>query len=202
MLASITPLGERARHRNWTITVSNYLLASVIGGAAVGATAGLVGDLLTDWLPLDSATRWAFMSVLGLTTLGLDVAVRPERLPTIHRQVNEDWLHRYRGWAYGAGFGVQLGIGVVTIVTSAATYFAIAIAAISTSPFYGAIIVGTFGFVRALPVFLWGRDIQDRESMAAVPRLLGRWNAPTRRLATALEAVISVLSVGLFLRGI
>ena len=41
MLTSITPLGERGRNRRWLSTVSWYVLGSTLGGALMGALAGL-----------------------------------------------------------------------------------------------------------------------------------------------------------------
>ena len=46
----------------------------------------------------------------------------PQAAPGPRRQVNERWLDEYRGWVYGLGFGAQLGLGVTTVITSAATY--------------------------------------------------------------------------------
>ena len=44
-------------------------------------------------------------AVLLLAGLLLDRRVGGLRLPTWHRQVDERWLARYRGWVYGLGFG-------------------------------------------------------------------------------------------------
>ena len=52
------------------------------GGGRVAALAGVV-----------AAGLWLDLGILGL------------RLPTTRRQVNEDWLGRYRGWVVGVGFG-------------------------------------------------------------------------------------------------
>jgi len=46
MLASIHPLGERARRSRWGVTVTAYLLGSVAGGAGAGAALGAVGAIL------------------------------------------------------------------------------------------------------------------------------------------------------------
>jgi len=45
MLASIHPLGERARHNRWIVTVTAYVVASTLGGATLGAAAGSAGAL-------------------------------------------------------------------------------------------------------------------------------------------------------------
>src|SRR5688500_1406974 len=141
MLTSISPLGERARGNRWGLTVAAYVVASVLGGLTIGAVLGGAGTALPS-LPIVAAIVCAVAAVADLT----------QRLPTMRRQVDEDWLTRYRGWVYGAGFGFQLGLGVVTIVTSAATYAALALCLLSGSVATGAAIGGCFGLVRALPI--------------------------------------------------
>ena len=44
MLASITPLGERARESRWGLTVAFYVASATLAAAAAGALAGLLGD--------------------------------------------------------------------------------------------------------------------------------------------------------------
>src|SRR3954453_19341957 len=105
MLTSISPLGERARGNRWAGTAAVYVVASTLGGVAIGALLGAVGSLFEVSL-LVAAAVCALAAVADLV----------HRLPTIHRQVDEDWLSRYRGWVYGAGYGAQLGVGVATIV--------------------------------------------------------------------------------------
>src|SRR6266508_6222145 len=121
MLGSITPLGERGRRSTWGVTMTAFLTGSAAGGAAVGALLGLVGAALP---PLGGSGAPRLWVLAGLIALGIamDVQAAGWSLPTVHRQVNEDWLHRYRGWVYGAGFGAQLGLGAVTIVTSSSVY--------------------------------------------------------------------------------
>ena len=111
MLTSISPLGERARGNRWPVTVAAYVLGSGVAGAAVGGVLGLLGDLLLRPLPLVAAAVCLAAAAADLAGL----------LPRGSRQVDEDWLVRYRGWVYGLAFGGQLGVGVATIVTSAAT---------------------------------------------------------------------------------
>src|SRR5256885_4112844 len=147
MLSSITPFGERGRHNRFAVTATAFVIGAISGGTALGVLAGLLGS----WLPARSAGVDALLVVvIALTGAVLDAT----RLPTIRRQVNEDWLGRYRGWVYGFGFGVQLGFGVLTIVTSAATYAAIAFALLSGSAAAGALIGFTFGFLRGLSLLL------------------------------------------------
>src|SRR5437867_3885662 len=143
MLASIHPLGERARRRRWGTTVSAYVVASTVGGAAVGALLGATGRLIGV-----GAAGGALRAALVVAVCGLGIAIDMAGsggLPTVRRQVDEDWLHRYRGWVYGVGFGVQLGAGVVTIVTTATVYVAFALAFLTGSAAGGLAVGATFG---------------------------------------------------------
>jgi hypothetical protein len=88
------------------------------------------------------------LALVALAALIVDQL--PRGVPGPRRQVNEEWLDRYRGWVYGAGFGAQLGTGVMTIVTSAATYVTLLAAFLAARPLAGALIVGVFGLVRGL----------------------------------------------------
>ena len=94
--------------------------------------AALGGLLPESWR--GSPVAAILVAALLLAGLPLDSRVAGLRLPTWRRQVDEAWLGRYRGWVYGAGFGVQLGLGVVTIVTSATVYATVLLCALSGSP--------------------------------------------------------------------
>src|SRR4051812_46823312 len=146
MLASITPLGERGRGAAWRRTVTAYVMASIVGGAAVGALLGAVGHLLHL-----QDNRWTLVAagLLALIAAALDLA---GRLPTVRRQVDETWMTRYRDWVYGAGFGLQLGVGAMTIVTSASLYLTWLVELLTGDPVIGAIVGGAFGLSRAAPL--------------------------------------------------
>ena len=113
MLASITPLGERSRGRRWAVTTVAYVAGSVLGGVSTGALLGALGALVA-W---SAGGLWPDQAVaIGLAAAIVLVAsaVDASRLtvPGPRRQVNEDWLVRYRGWVYGGAFGFQLGVDV------------------------------------------------------------------------------------------
>jgi hypothetical protein len=183
MLASISPLGERARSSRWGVTVTAYVLGSVTGGAAVGLLAATLGSLLpSSWR--GSPAAGLLVAALLLAGLLLDARVAGLRLPTCHRQVDQAWLGRYRGWVYGAGFGVQLGLGVVTIVTSATVYATVLLCALSGSPPVGLALGSLFGLVRALPV-LGLAGSQDRAALHRLFHRLERWAPRADRLARA-----------------
>lgn len=153
MLASISPVGEASRHQRWSITTSAYTLASAIGGALIGGLIGGVGSLV-GVAALPVAWLLAVIAVVSVLGAAIDAGWLAVPLPSWRRQVDERWLTSYRGWVYGAGYGLQLGIAVVTIISSAVTYAALLTAFLVGSVQAGAAIGLTFGIVRAVPLLL------------------------------------------------
>ena len=182
MLASITPLGERGRGASWRRTVTVYVVASTVGGAAMGAVLGALGSVL-----ITSRPTWLLVAT-GAAALAaaLDVA---GRLPKIHRQVDETWLTRYRDWVYGAGFGLQLGIGALTIASSASLYLTWVVELVLAAVAPAAVVGAIFGLARALPLVGTARVV-DADTLRAAHR---RWQA---RLPVARWATVAVQAVG------
>lgn len=179
MLASIHPLGERARGNRWGVTAGAYLAGSALGGVVAGVLAGALGLAVRG---TGLVGRPAALVAAGLAVLAAGFEGR--RLPGPRRQVDEDWMHRYRGWVYGSGFGLQLGLGVVTIVTTPAVYLALALAVLSGSLTAGAAIGLTFGVARALPLLLAAR-IHEPAQLRALHRTLSAREGEVRRWSVA-----------------
>ena len=194
MLGSISPVGEASRQQRWWLTATAYTVASIAGGAAIGVALGLLGAAVAGVVTAGVPARLVVLAVVAGAGALLDAKVVPWSVPTWHRQVDERWLTTYRGWIYGAGFGFQLGTGVATIVTSAATYAALAAAFLAFS-WQGGLAVGVaFGAVRSVPLLLAGR----LRSPAALHRVTRRVEAaePTaRRLTVAGQVGIAALAV-------
>ena len=194
MLASINPLGERARRTRWGRTMAWYVVASTVGGAVSGAVAGAVG------LALHTAAHPSSLVVAGgavvacLAGLAFDAPRRGLALPTVHRQVNENWLARYRGWVYGTGFGFQLGLGVATIVTSATVYVALLLAVLTGSVLGGVAVGATFGLVRALPLLAVGR-VHDPDGIRRVLARGAAWAGRARVLALGCLAMVAAVGL-------
>jgi hypothetical protein len=196
MLSSITPLGERGRGNRWALTASAYVAASAAGGAVLGAVLALLGVLFRIAGHPSAMLLWS--AVAAVCLLAATAELRPRmRFPTTRRQVNEEWLGRYRGWVYGLGFGFQLGMGVVTIVTSV-TVFAMAglalVAGLSGS-FVGGVVIGTaFGLMRASPITAFA-SVSDHASLQARHRRLQAWEPRSRTVAAALVGAVAVAAI-------
>lgn len=165
------------------------MAGSVAGGASLGALLGGVGSYAHDSLGLSGRVAVGVLAVLVALGVALDLGALGAKLPTVHRQVNEDWLHRYRGWVYGLGFGLQLGVGFSTVVGISAVYGAFAAAFLSGSLPAGLLIGAVFGLARAgtiLPV----AAVRRADQLVSVDARLRRWDRPARSLGIALESLL------------
>jgi hypothetical protein len=180
MLASITPLGERARGHRWICTTTIFICAAMIGGAVIGAALGAVGLLVLG----DLGIRWRLGVVGAILAAGLAWEVTAPRLPGPRRQVNERWLDDYRRWVYAFGFGTQLGAGITTIVVSSAVYAVWAAAMASASPFAGALIGAVAGSLRGATVLAAARTASPEQLLGFHSRM-GLLYRPARGLLLA-----------------
>lgn len=188
MLTSITPLGERGRGNRWAVTTTAYAAGCLLGGATTGAVLGAVGAALPDLPVLPLA------ALVCLLAVAIDLA--PVRVPSGRRQVDEDWLSRYRGWVYGVGYGYQLGLGVVTVVTSAATYALLALAVLTQSATAGLLLGAVFGLARAVPALLLRRATSPGHLRHLAAQLERQAPLAGRATAGVLAAGAAVLLAG------
>jgi hypothetical protein len=195
MLSSISPVGEASRRQRWWLTALAHLAGSLTGGAAVGAALGAGGALVVGGLPERGA--WGLLAVAAALGAAFDVAARDRRVPSWRRQVDERWLTTYRGWVYGAGYGLQLGAGALTIIPATTTYVA-ALAAVLTGTWsHGAVVGATYGVIRALPLLLTVRVRTPEALRDLMRRLASRRDRAvlltgTGQAAVALIAVVAV----------
>src|SRR5918996_4573959 len=131
-------------------------------------------------------------AAIALVGAALDLPGR--RPPSVHRQVDENWLGRYRGWVYGFGFGLQLGTGVATIVTTAAVYVTVALTVLVGSVPVGAVIGAVFGLARGLAI-LPSRRIEDHDTRRVMMRELQRGLAPASRVAVAPQVLVALVAI-------
>ncbi len=195
MLASITPLGERGRGGWWPRTVTAYVVGSAAGGAVMGAALGALGR------PLVSLPRPAVVAAVGVGAVAAAAVDTTRRVPTVRRQVDETWLVTYRDWVYGAGFGLQLGFGAVTIVTSASVYLTWLLELLSGAVTAGLVVGSVFGIVRALPLLAFAGVVtpaQLRLRHRTLARLtpVARGGSIGSELLVAGVAAVSLLSTG------
>lgn len=191
MLASIHPLGERARGQRFGLTLGAYAAGSLAGAGVFGLVLGALGRIAVG----TPVPTWAILvtAIAAVLAAFVDGSARP--VPSWHRQVNEDWLADYRGWVYGAGFGLQLGVGVLTIVTSAAVYLTWLAAFLAADPWVGAAIGAGFGAARALPVLASVR-IRTPAMLGARVQTLDVLDGRFRAMTVSIELLAAIALVG------
>jgi MFS family permease len=193
MLASITPLGERGRGSKWGWTIAAFLTGATLAGAAAGALLGALGNQVLGG-GVDAQVRLVVLAV-ALAAAAL-VEWRASRVPGPRRQVNERWLDEFRGWVYGAGFGAQLGLGVTTVVSSAATYVAFLASFLVGGAGRGALVLGAFGLIRGLTPLAAARVRRPDQLSALHVRLEGLRHAVANGSLLALLGMTAVAVVG------
>jgi sulfite exporter TauE/SafE len=103
----------------------------------------------------------------------------------------------YRGWVYGGGFGFQLGLGITTIVTTAAVHATVLLAFLVASPMNGAMVGATFGLARAVPI-LAGSRVDSVDRLQRLHRTMqGRATAARVAGIVVLWAAAALVGVGL-----
>lgn len=169
MLTSITPLGERGRGQRWPVTAVALTLGHLAGGVGLGAVLAAGAAAVAAVADPSPATVTVVVTVVAVVAASTDVA--GVRFPG-RRQVDESWLTSYRGWVYGVGFGLQLGLGFVTVVNTA-LFGAMALAAVLLGPSTAFVLGVTYGGGRALMALLSGR-VRSVEQLKRLHRRLDR----------------------------
>ena len=153
----------------------------------MGAALAAAGRLA----PHAAGPRLDLLLALAATAVVLELHPLGFRLPTHRRQVDETWLHRYRGWVYGAGFGGQLGVGVWTVVATPAVYVTLVAEALAPSITDGLAIGATFGLVRGATVLSTAR-VGSPGALTSFHRGFHRGERTAAALAVAAQVAIVV----------
>jgi hypothetical protein len=168
MLSTLTPLAERARGHRYTRTAAWFVAGSILGGASLGLVmAALAVEVRATGA--DAALLAAAACAACALVAAADARLGGFHLPVHHRQVNERWLDQFRPWVYGAGFGWQIGAGLVTYIKTGALYLMIVLAALTADPWVAVSIGALFGLVRGLAVLL-GRGITTAQALTTFHR--------------------------------
>ncbi len=192
MLTSISPLGERARGNRWSLTVAWLALGALLGGAAVGATLGALGQALA--AARAGAAGLAVLAGACAAAAAWDLSGR--RLPG-RRQVNEDWLVAYRSWVYGSGFGLQLGAAVTTVVNTALVPLFMLAAVLAGDMTAGLMMGAAFGAARGASLVLV-RRVRTTGDLRRLHRRLDHYADRARRIGAGVAAALAgVAAAGL-----
>jgi hypothetical protein len=170
--------------------VSAYLVGSLAGGASAGLVLGWIGTAVDTTI----GPRLLVLGAAAIVGIAFDLQLAGLRLPTTHRQVQEEWRARYRGWVWGLAFGFQLALGVVTVVTTSTVYLTWFAALLAGSVRGGLAIGIAFGLSRAMPILTVAR-VRTPGQVLRVDTTLRRLADPARRLTVAAGGVVAAFAV-------
>jgi hypothetical protein len=190
MLATITPLAEQGRGHRYRTTATWF----IAGGTAGGVTLGLAMAAAALGVHAAGPGTTVVAVIAGAAALlaaASDARLGGFHLPFHSRQVNERWLDQFRPWVYGAGFGWQIGAGLVTYIKTAALYLMIVLAALTAGPGAALAIGSLFGVVRGLAVLL-GRGITSPVTLAAFHRRFTAAEPIVLAVVVATELAVAV----------
>lgn len=190
MVETLTPAGcgSRQRHR---IAVALFTAGSVLGAAALGAVLGLAGA------PLDREWALGVVAALALVAAAREAGLVRIPLPQLRRQVPERWRREWplAGWSFGYGLGLGVGLLTHQVVW---TFWVMAAGALALGdPLVAAACLTPFGLGRALMVVLPAPGGED--AAAAVGRMVERrrWLRPANVAALLVAAGLIAASPAL-----
>ena len=132
-------------------------------------------------------------ALLAFASVALDIAHRGGRGPrpfAVHTQVPQWWGHRYGPWWAAARFGLRLGLGPATILTTW-TWWAGAMVAGSWGPRWAFLATAAFVCVRSIVSISATFGPRDGLAMAARSRRLDSVERPTRLVAQGVVLLAS-----------
>jgi hypothetical protein len=190
MLSTVTPLAEAARGNRYRTTATWFWIGAVVGGATLGLGAAALAALVST-VDLSTSTALAAGALAAVLALGIDLGVLGRPIPHHRRQVNEDWLPKYRSWVYGSGFGWQIGTGLATYIMTAAVYLVIALAALTGSPLTAFGLCVLFGALRGSAVLL-GAGLTSDAALRSFHRRFDALREPVRRMVMVVEVLTAL----------
>jgi hypothetical protein len=192
MLSQLNPVSERARGQRYAVTATWFVVGALAGGATLGS-AMLALAFAVEALGVEVAVAAGATAVIALLGAASDAHVLPWSPPFNRRQVNEDWLPRYRGWLYGVGFGWQIGTGVATYIMTAAVFVMIAVGALTGSPIVAFTVAIVFALARGLVVSATAR-FTSFDALATFHRRFHRLGPIVQRAVIAVQIAVAIVA--------
>jgi hypothetical protein len=190
MLSQINPIAEAGRGRRYARTATWFVAGATAGGATLGAVCAAVAAVI-DRTGLSARGALAIVAVSALVAALVDTRLLGFGPPFLRRQVNEDWLNRYRPWVYGGGFGWQIGVGFTTYVMTAAVPLVVICAAASATPWFAFTLATLFGLARGLTVLL-SAPLRTQQALYDFHRRFSERGEPLRRTVIVVQLAVAV----------
>lgn len=185
MIGTIAPVvhGSRAKVR-WLVAWALFGLGAATSAGVLGVLLGFAGRGVGAVLP--TGWGWSLLAVgavaYSLHEFGLVSLPKPQRT----WQVPAGWRVRYHPWPVALAYGLLLGCGVLTYISSPTFYIALLCAATIADPVISGLTLACYGVALALPLLVLGWSVNSHDSAyEASVRVFGR-----RRLMHGVSGVV------------
>lgn len=165
MIGTIGALVQDSSNRlRWLLSASLYTIACLGTATLLGMTLGALGHFLGVWVQgaaIDAAFPHLAAWLIGLLSLAYavsDVGLLRLPRPTLTKAVPITWWRWWRPYGAALAYGAALGLGIMTRIPFGAFYVLCTWCVLKGDATYGALLMGTYGAVRALVLFpvSWG----------------------------------------------
>lgn len=130
-----------------------FALAAVFSAAVVGAACGYVGSLFIGNGSNLSTALWAFVGCCAVAYGLAELSGARWWVPSREWLIPRRW-GRWGSPTFDILFGLFLGAGFFTIIRFAGYHVLLFICVLSRDPLKAALLMGTFGAIRAMPILV------------------------------------------------
>jgi cytochrome c biogenesis protein CcdA len=158
MVGTITPVVNRSnKGKQIVIILLPHIVGYIIGASVLGLLCGIIGRLTYKWLPfLNNMALIIFTaSVIGLIMTYSEVLLGQCQRPQSTWQVPGAWRVKYPLSLMAFLYGVILGMGIFTRITSYSYYIILAYALLIGDLMNSTICMSIYGVGRGLPVMIF-----------------------------------------------
>lgn len=178
MVGTILPIGYGEQQRSQPpVATLLHVAAYVVGAVLAGATLGFLGSLLS---PLGQVIQVPILILVaaayGIHELGLARMPAPE----FRRQVQQHWRTALPPRLLAIVYGLELGAGLTTFVSSTSFYVVVLWIVTRGSAFEGAAMLSLYAFGRAVPVLLIAMRTSSAIQSGTVVSKLLLWRPAVR----------------------
>lgn len=180
MSGIVNSAGHRNQaNRGWVSKAFVYAFASTLSAVAAGALLGAVGQVVPQTVRLACIT---LLAICAIGVGGFELGVRSFRPAQCNRETAQSWM-QLGALRWATANGAALGVGVTSRIGFWLWYVIPVGALLSGKPWVGALVYGTYGFVRGAAAILFVSAVMPRLGTGFVP-----WLLPQRPLARSLAA--------------
>jgi hypothetical protein len=159
----------KVRPFQWVGCAAAYTVAGLFASGLFGSGLGLVGKLVRF---RSGGVLWPIcFSGLAAVLAARELGLLEFELPEVRRQTEKVWANEYSFALASAMWGFHLGLGFATWMNYGGLWVLIIVSFATGSPLYGALLMMTYWFGRALPVWI-APAVRAADSAASLESLV------------------------------